>query len=171
MSLLIKPIKLSDVMPHLYGFDEDGNITDQMIKDWPEWLSIWWIFRNEPTHYQTHKSDLKRIEEFLNTEALEVDVARRYPFLEPNPANAGQKGYLVDPNEAVFAPDFIIRTPDKNITVDLKFHKEGLPYLIDKKADITIYFTLMKPYEFQIKKTGQMGTLDQLQEVLKNGLN
>ena len=167
MSLLIKPIKLSDVVPHLYGFDEDGNITDQMIKEWPEWLSIWWIFRNEPTQYNTHKSDLERIMEFLNTEALEVDVARRYPFLEPNPANAGQKGYLVDPSEAVNAPDFIIRTPNKIITADLKYHKEGLKYLLDTQADITIYFTVGKPYEFQIKK----GTLDQLQEVLKNGLN
>lgn len=171
MSLLCEPIKLSDVVPHLYGFDEDGNITDQMVEDWAPWGSIRWIFINEPNQYNTHKSDLQRIEEFLNTEGFEVDVARRYPFLEPNPRNAKQKGYLVDPSEAVNAPDFIIRTPDKIITADLKYHKEGLKYLLDTQADITIYFTVGKPYEFQIKKTHQMGTLDQLEEVLKNGLN
>lgn len=172
MGLFIpEPIKLSDVVPHLYGFDEDGNITDQMVEDWKPWGNIRWIFRNEGPQYPVHKSDLQRIQEFMNTEAFEVDVARRYPFLEPNPANAKQKGYLVEPADAVNAPDFIIRTSDKIITADLKFHKEGLKYLIDTQADITIYFTVMKPYEFQIKKTKQKGTLDQLQEVLKNGLN
>ena len=37
-------VKLSDISPHLYGFDENGNITDQMIEDWPEWEFIRDVF-------------------------------------------------------------------------------------------------------------------------------
>ena len=166
-----KKIKLSDVSPHLYGFDENGNITDQMIEDWPEWEFIRYVFRNERNQYNTYKSDLQRITEFMNTEAFECDVVRRYSFLKPNPDNAEQKGYLVDPEDKVNAPDFIIETPKGKITADLKFHKEGMKHLDAWDADITIYYTVGRPYEFKINKTGQMGTLDQLQEVLKNGLN
>lgn len=166
-----KKVKLSDASPHLYGFDENGNITDQMVEDWPAWEFIRDVFREERTQYNTRKSDLQRLTEFINTEAFECDVARRYPFLKPNPKNAYQKGYLVDPDDKVSYPDFIIETPEKTFTADLKYHKPGMAYLIDWDADITIYFTVGRPYEFCIKKTGQMGTLDQLEEVLKNGLN
>ena len=58
-------VKLSDVSPHLYGFDENGNITDQMIEDWPEWGFIRNVFRNERNQYKTHKSDLQRLTEFM----------------------------------------------------------------------------------------------------------
>ena len=166
-----KKIKLSDVSPHLYGFDENGNITDQMIEDWPEWEFIRYVFRNERNQYNTYKTNRQRLNEFMNTEAFECDVVKRYPFLKPNPENAEQKGYLVDPEDKVNAPDFIIETPKGKITADLKFHKEGMKHLEAWDADITIYFTAGRPYEFKINKTGQMGTLDQLQEVLKNGLN
>ena len=168
---MCKKVKLSDISPHLYGFDENGNITDQMIKDWPEWEFIRYVFRTEPTQYGTYKTDLERLTEFMNTEGLECDVVRRYPFLKPNPDNAEQKGYLVDPEDKVNAPDFIIETPKGKITADLKYHKEGMRHLEAWKADITIYFTVGRSYEFKINKTGQMGTLDQLEEVLKNGLN
>mgnify|MGYP003469620156 CR=1 FL=1 len=164
-------VKLSDVSPHLYGFDENGTITDQMVKDWPEWEFIRDVFREERTQYNTRKSDLQRLTEFMNTEAFECDVARRYPFLKPNPKNAEQKGYLVDPDDKVSYPDFIIETPEKTFTADLKYHKEGMKHLPVWNADIAIYYTVGRPYEFCIKKTGQMGTLDQLEEVLKNGLN
>ena len=164
-------VKLSDISPHLYGFDENGTITDQMIKDWPEWEFIRYIFRNEPTQYGTYKSDLQRLSDFMSTETYECDVVKRYPFLKPNPDNAEQKGYLVDPDDKVNAPDFIIETPKGEITADLKFHKEGMRHLDAWNAKITIYFTVGRPYEFKINKTGQMGTLDQLEEVLKNGLN
>ena len=164
-------VKLSDVLPHLYGFDENGNITYEMIEDWPEWEFIRYVFRTEPTQYKTHKSDLQRLTDFINTELYECDVVKRYPFLKRNPDNAEQKGYLVDPEDKVNAPDFIIETPKKTITADLKFHKEGMKHLEAWDADITIYFTAGRPYEFKINKTGQMGTLDQLQEVLKNGIN
>ena len=166
-----KKIKLSDVSPHLYGFDENGNITDQMIEDWPEWGFIRYVFRNEPNQYKTHKSDLQRLTDFINTEAFECDAVRCYPFLKPNPENANQKGYLVDPEDKVNAPDFIIETAKGTITADLKYHKEGMDYLPAWNADIAIYFTVGRPYEFCIKKTEQTGTLDQLEEVLKNGLN
>lgn len=166
-----KKVKLSDVSPHLYGFDENGNITDQMIKDWPEWEFIRDVFRREPNQYKTHKSDRQRLTDFMNTEGFECDAVRCYPFLKPNPENAEQKGYLVDPEDKKNAPDFIIETPKKPIYADLKFHKEGMRHLEAWKADITIYFTVGRPYEFKINKTGQMGTLDQLEEVLKNGLN
>lgn len=166
-----KKIKLSDVLPHLYGFDENGNITDQMIEDWPEWGFIRYVFRTEPNQYKTHKSDLQRLIDFINTELYECDVVKRYPFLKPNPKNAEQKGYLVDPKDKVNAPDFIIETSKGTIYADLKFHKEGMDYLPAWNADIAIYYTVGRPYEFKINKTGQMGTLDQLEEVLKNGLN
>ena len=166
-----KKIKLSDITPHLYGFDENGNITDQMVKDWPEWEFIRDVFHRECNQYKTHKSDLQRLTEFMNTEGFECDVVKRYPFLKPNPENAYQKGYLVDPEDKVSHSDFIIETPKKTIYADLKYHKPGMAYLIDWDANITIYFTVGRPYEFCIKKTGQMGTLDQLEEVLKNGLN
>ena len=164
-------VKLSDISPHLYGFDENGNITDQMIENWPEWEFIRYVFRNEPTQYNTYKTDYQRLTDFMNTEAFECDVVRCYPFLKPNPKNVEQKGYLVDPEDKKNNPDFIIETPKKTIYADLKFHKEGMRYLDAWDADITIYFTVGRPYEFKINKTGQMGTLDQLQEVLKNGLN
>ena len=164
-------VKLSDITPHLYGFDEDGNITDQMIKDWPEWEFIRYVFRNEPNQYGTYKTDLQRLSDFMSTEAYECDVVRRYPFLKPNPKNAEQKGYLVDPEDKVNEPDFIIETPKGEITADLKFHREGMRHLDAWNAKITIYFTVGRPYEFKINKTGQIGTLDQLMEVLKNGLN
>lgn len=164
-------VKLSDITPHLYGFDENGNITDQMIKDWPEWEFIRYVFRTERNQYGTYKTNLQRLTEFMNTEAFECDVAQRYPFLKPNPDNAEQKGYLVDPEDKVNAPDFIIETPKRGITADLKFHKEGMKHLEAWDAEITIYYTVGRPYEFKINKTGQMGTLDQLMEVLKNGLN
>lgn len=166
-----KKIKLSDIPPHLYGFDENGNITDQMIEDWPEWEFIRYVFRNEPNQYNTYKSDYRRLTDFMNTEGFECDVVRCYPFLKPNPKNAEQKGYLVDPKDKVNAPDFIIETPKGEITADLKYHKPGMAYLTAWNADITIHFTVGRPYEFCINKTGQKGTLDQLQEVLKNGLN
>lgn len=166
-----KKIKLSDVSPHLYGFDEDGTITDQMVKDWPEWEFIRDVFRREPNQYKTHKTDLQRLTDFINTEAFECDAVRRYPFLKPNPENAEQKGYLVDPDDKKSAPDFIIETAKGTITADLKYHKEGMDYLPAWNADIAIYFTIGRPYEFCIKKTEQTGTLDQLEEVLKNGLN
>lgn len=166
-----KKVKLSDILPHLYGFDENGNITDQMVEDWPAWGFIRDVFRNEPNQYKTYKTDLQRLTEFMNTEAFECAVAQRYPFLKPNPENAEQKGYLVDPEDKVSAPDFIIKTPKGRITADLKFHKEGMTHLTAWNADITIYYTVGRPYEFKINKTGQMGTLDQLEEVLKNGLN
>lgn len=166
-----KKIKLSDVSPHLYSFDENGNITDQMVEDWPAWEFIRDVFHNERNQYNTYKTDLQRLTEFMNTEAFECDVAQRYPFLKPNPKNAEQKGYLVDPEDKVNAPDFIIETPKGAITADLKFHKEGMRYLDAWDAEITIYFTVGRPYEFKINKTEQMGTLDQLEEVLKNGLN
>ena len=162
-------VKLADVVPHLGDFGEGDTITDEMVAKWEGWETIRYAFRTERA--MAKHTDLDRLIFFINTEAYESDFLRRYSWLKANPKNAFQKGYITIPEISECASDFIVMTPNGEYTADLKYHKPGLSYIVDRHADITIYYTPGASDSFIIAKTHENYPLDQLQEVLKNGLN
>ena len=162
-------VKLADVVPHLGDFGRGETITDEMVAKWEGWETIRYAFRTERA--MAKHTDLDRLIFFINTEAFETEFLRTHIWLKANPKNAFQKGYITIPEVSVCAPDFIVMTPNGEYTADLKYHKPNYPYIMDRHADITIFYTPGGVDEFVLAKTLKRYPLDQLQEVLKNGLN